>query len=524
MTSWEISASGVSQYKIIMDATVSGTTVTVSAKWRRDSYGYSSFSDSATWRIVIDGTTYSGTWNFQGPAGGSISTKTIATRSKNVGAQSSASVSVTVDFDVSPGSGTISKSVTVVIPKPAAPSGLVVARVSDTQQTLNWTRNATYTSVVIQRSTNGGAWQSVGTASGNAYTYTDKTTVGNKKYAYRVAGVAAGGQSSWSGTATIYTSPAAPTGVSAARSGDDIVVSAAGLPPYPTTFDVQDGSTRVGTGVSLPFTHVTPDPAVPHSYTVRGTIGSLTGAWSSASNTVQLIAPPNPPSGLVPNGTVLPSDQDVVFQWVHNPVDSSPQTAFELQWRLDDGSWTTVTGTTAQQSAVTIGVGALEWQVRTKGADPNFSDWSTIATGTVIDRPGVAVVQPADTWDASVLTVVWTWFQAQSRPQSAWQLELIRVSDGVTVESRNGSGDTSSLQLSTRLTEGDWTVRARAATGDVWSLWGTETFTVVFDPPGEPVLTGVWDESQGSVALVVVGEQYGVAVLDGGVWYAEFGD
>ena len=94
----------------------------------------------------------------------------------------------------------------------------------------------------------------------------------------------------------------------------------------------------------------------------------------------------------------------------------------------------------------------------------------------------------------------------------------------VVVESRNGSGGTTALQLNTRLTEGEWTVRVQAATGEVWSEWATETFTVVFDPPAEPVLSGVWDEGQGGVQIAVTGEEFGAAVLDGGVWYAEVGD
>ena len=414
------------------------------------------------------------------------------------------------------------RSITVMNNPASTPTGLTVTRVSDAQQTLGWTRTSTYTSVVIQRRTDGGAWQQVGVASGNADTFTDKTTAGNRKYEYRVAGVSSGGQSGWSSIVTVFTSPAAPTGITAARSGADIRVSAAAVPPYASTFNVRDGSTVIGSGVSLPWTHVAPDPGVPHTYTVQGVIGSVVGAWSSPSNTVQLIAPPNAPTSLAPNGAVRASDEDVVFSWRHNPVDSSDQSTFELQWRVDGGAFTTVTGTTVQQVAVTVPVGSVEWQVRTKGADPSFSPWSAVAVFTVIDRPGVAVTQPDVDWDASVLVVSWSWFQAQSRPQSAWQVQLLDDLNHV-VEFRTGSGATYALQLNTRLSEGAWTVQARGATGDVWSPWGVQPFTVTFDPPGEPLLTGLWDESQGGVGLSVAGEEFGVVVLDGGAWYAEVG-
>lgn len=406
---------------------------------------------------------------------------------------------------------------------PNAPSSLSVSRVSDSQHTLNWTRNSTYTSVVVQRNTGSGSswsgWQQIGIASGNAFTFTDRTTVGNKTYVYRVAGRASTGQSAWSGTTAIFTTPAAPTGASAVRSGSNIVVSVSTVPPYATSFDVEDAGVVVASSVSLPFTHVAPNPADPHVYRVRGKVGTLVGAWSAASNTVQLVAAPNPPTGLAPNGAVRASDADVLFSWVHNPVDSSPQSAYELRHREPAGVWTTLTGTTAVSRTVALPVGDFEWEVRTKGEHPDWSGWSSTAVFTVIDRPGVAVVQPDAVWSASTLQVGWSWLQAQGRPQSAWQVEL--VSAGLVVESRSGSGSASSVLLSHRLTAGEWTVRVRAATGDVWSVWASETFTVVFDPPAEPIISGVWDEVQGGVNLQVTGVVPGGAVLVGGVWYAE---
>lgn len=408
---------------------------------------------------------------------------------------------------------------------PAAPSGLAVSRVSDSQQVLNWTRNATYSSVVIQRTTGTGSswsgWQQVGVASGNAFTFTDTTTIANRYYVYRVAGRAASGQSAWSGETGVYTSPAAPSGVSATRSGDDIVVSASSVPSYVTSVDVEDGGVVVASSVSLPFTHVDPNPAVPHSYRVRGKIGSLTGAWSAVSNVVQLIAPPNAPSGLSPNGAVRASDDDVTFQWVHNPVDSSSQSAYELRHREPAGVWTTLSGTAAQFRDVSLPVGDVEWQVRTKGVHPDWSQWSSTAVFSVIDRPGVAVTQPETEWDSSILDVVWSWFQPQSRPQSAWQAELLR--EGAVVEARSGSGATGSLTFTTRLSEGDWSVRVRGATGDVWSVWAVQAFTVAFDPPAPPVVEGFWDDIQGGVVLSVAVGVPGVAVQgEDGAWYADF--
>ena len=59
------------------------------------------------------------------------------------------------------------------------------------------------------------------------------------------------------------------------------------------------------------------------------------------------------------------------------------------------------------------------------------------------------------------------------------------------------------MTFRTRLTVGPWSVRVKAATGDVWSEWSTEMFTVIFDPPAPPAITGLWDESQGGVQITV---------------------
>ncbi|HWU30189.1 MAG TPA: hypothetical protein VN041_13990 [Microbacterium sp.] len=440
------------------------------------------------------------------------------TASHNADGTRSVTVRMTLDY------GTINESHTAVLVLPTipkTPTGLTVTRVSDTQQTLNWASASVNTSAVVQRSTDGGAWQQVGAPSGNAKTFTDTTTTGNHRYEYRGAVVAGAGQSSWSSTATIYTTPSVPAAPSAARDGMDIVISGS-FSAIATGVDVQDGATVVASNVTLPWRDVAPDPGTPHTYKVRAVRGSLASPWSPASNTVQLIAPPNPPVSLAPNGGVVASDVPVVLSWTHNPVDSSTQSAFELQWRPSGGAWTTVSGTTASDTSVTLPTGGFEWQVRTKGTDPSFSDWSAVATVTVIDRPGVAVTQPADVWPASTLEVEWSWFQAQGRPQSAWRVELLDAT-GQVVESRDGSGPTSSYVLAKRLTEGQWTVRVMGATGGVWSIFGTETFMVAFVPPEPPELSGVWDDMQGGVALTLAGDESAVAVLDGDAWYVEAG-
>jgi hypothetical protein len=401
--------------------------------------------------------------------------------------------------------GAVGHAITLTVPArfAVAPSGLTATRVSDTQQNLSWTRNSTYTSVVVQRSTDNATWVEVGRPTGNAASFSDTTTVANERYYYRVAGIGGSGQSLFSNTfGPLYTAPNPPTSVTATKSGVNIIVDATGLPPYATSYDVRDGATVVGTSVALPFTHSSPNPAVVHSYTVRGKVGSVEGAYSTVSNTVQLLTAPNAPTGLSPNGGVLPSGAAVRFEWQHNPVDTTAQTVYELRHRPVGGSFTTLSGTTAAFREVTLDVGVREWQVRTKGDSVDWSPWSAIATVDVITRPAVAVSQPS-TWDQTLVTANWTFTQAQSRPQSAFRARL-KNSVGEVIELREGSGAALTQPFTTRLLDGEsYTIEVQAATSGVFSEFGVAGFTVAFVEPSAPTVSAVWNEASGSVELTV---------------------
>lgn len=420
--------------------------------------------------------------------------------------------------------GTTASTLYVTYPARYAvtPSSLTATRVSDAQIDLAWTRNSTYTSVVVQRRTDDGVWQEIARPTGNPASFSDTTTVAGHKYEYRVAGIGGSGQSAFTSAVTAYTSPGAPTGVSAVRSGSDIVVSASTVPPYATAFDVWDDATSavVGSDVNLPWTHVAPSASVAHAYKVRGVIGSLDGAYSVLSNTVQLIAPPNAPVSLSPNGGVAASDVDVRFSWTHNPVDSSPQSAYSLQYRLvGAGAWTTVTGTTDEYRDVSLTAGDYEWQVKTKGAHASYSPLSALATVEVITRPGVAVTQPDADWELTVLTVKWSWTQAQSKPQSAWRTTL--YDDAMAqIEQLSGSGAAGEAVFAHRIVDAEsYTVQVEAATGEVWSAVASQAFVGDFQPPAAPVISASWDEDTGSVTVHVdegagTGSEPATTVLD----------
>ncbi|QTV79491.1 hypothetical protein [Microbacterium sp. NIBRBAC000506063] len=394
---------------------------------------------------------------------------------------------------------------------PRTPTNVAVERLSDTSMRVTWDHVSPSTRGRIQRRINGGAWQTIYTMNTTSGTFTNSSGLGaNLRVDYRVAGVTDAGVSAYSSPVTVYTTPGTPLAPAVSRVAEGIrVASASTLNTHATHFDIQDDGVLVASAQpvsNLPWVHEDPNPAIAHRYRIRGRrasggIGSSTliGSYSPYSATVELLAPPNPPTGLTPNGGVAADDMDVRLQWVHNPVDASDQSDYELRYREPDDAWTTLAGDDETFRDVPLTAGDWEWQVRTKGEHPDWSNWSSTATVEVISRPGVAITQPEDEWDAAILPVTWTWFQEQDRPQTQWQVQLLQ--DSEVIEYRAGVGAATSFTLPRHLTEGEWTVRVRGRTGDVWSDWDETTFQVVFDPPAAPALAGEWDEAQGGVSL-----------------------
>ena len=118
------------------------------------------------------------------------------------------------------GTLTVSKSVTFparAIDPPAAPTGLS-ATVNATTNTasISWTNNATtsapYTSLKLERSSNGGVtWVDI-PLSGTPTSFSDTGLVENSRYRYRISAVNSSGSSAYATMTTdVYTTPSAPS-------------------------------------------------------------------------------------------------------------------------------------------------------------------------------------------------------------------------------------------------------------------------------------------------------------------------
>lgn len=406
----------------------------------------------------------------------------------------------------------------VVPPAPPGVPVLTVTRDSDTQHSLSWTRpGTTATHVVVQRRENGGSWTQIAWLSGDASSFIDRSTKANSVYEYRAYRANTGGSSSWSATVTVYTTPAAPSGLSATRTTGGIRVDAATRPPYATSYDVMDGSTVIASSVALPWVHENPNATLPHTYKLRGKRGTLVGDWSDPSPTVQLTAPPKAPAGLAPNGAVVAATAPGRLEWRHTPADASEQTRAQIQMRRPGGAWSSVEVVGGEQAKTWAsmqamltalgmgggGLGSVEWQVRTRGTHPDWGAWSATATLDVAALPVVTVTAPPSPLDSAYCVVSWLYHQPEGRPQSAWEVVLLDT-DGVELERASGDGATSTVTLKIRLQDQhDYTAVVRSAAGQIWSEPTVHDFAVAFVPPAAPRVLAEWREELGCVQLAV---------------------
>ena len=391
----------------------------------------------------------------------------------------------------------------ITIYAPNAPSGLTNTRESDTKNTLNWTAptvDATHpvTAILIERSVDGGEWSQIASVSATATSYADTTTSADHYYRYRIRSQNGAGTSSYATSGYTYNTPAAPAKVTASRLAETTVkLAVENAARTATALDVQrstDGTTwqDVSSPQGSPVTELTDSPGGgTFYYRARNTRGDLVSDWSPTSNAVVTITPPNAPTLKAPaSGIVVNKAQDVItFEWLHEPIDGSAQTAAELRYSLDEGaSWEVIevsgNGASYGLSNAFAVNSTVTWGVRTKGAHEDFGPWSGNRTFKVYQEPTVAFAQPTDGFVVENTPIA---IQLQYEdPSGDLVSAALAISDGSKVVwSRTVTS------LSYEITSDEWVPdneSAYYATIDVRSsssltASASRTFTTAFVPP-----------------------------------------
>jgi hypothetical protein len=400
----------------------------------------------------------------------------------------------------------------------------------------------------------GGAWNTVATSSGTARAYQDTSTSANHAYEYRVIayyGTTAGGSYKESVASAAsnktYNTPAAPgtpTATRTTQSNVSLTWSNPGLTE--TAVRVQqstDGSTWADT-VTISGEDITNASVSPgggrYYFRVRNERGSLVSAWSSASNAVDTIVAPAAPTLTTPtSGTPLvASASTVVFAWVHNSLDSSAQTAYQMQISTDNGStWTAYDSGTVTTSSQTVshtmqGIlgltgGGLNhtylWRIRTKGAAADWSPWASAYNFAVYQVPAITITSPAtDGWvlDSAPLTVQWSY----SDPSGTQAYVRLSLDDGTGekyVKVITGTGTSYTIAADEYLLTNDttYTIKAIAVSTTALQAEALRNIVVDYEEPALPFADVVLDDALGKATLTLnAGDENAQIRFDGSNW------
>lgn len=420
---------------------------------------------------------------------------------------------------------------------PAAPTNMAAQYVSDTQIKLTWTQpssgsNGGVVNHVIQRRKNqpAGVGTEVGWDSGTIIAPTTTATVNvdpNEKWEFRVYARNSVGQRVSGISAPVYTTPAAPTGVAAAKlPNQDIQVTFTENVDYTeyehevwhgavaggvTTWDGAALAT-LGTGV-VSYTHVAPNPSQVHVYRVRAKAGARLSTYAE-SNSVQLLVAPNKPTV-----AALPAFADKAlafsFPWTHNSADTTPQSAYEFAYSTNGGvNWTSSgkVASTAQLRTLAASTfaanAAVQMRVRTWGqATTGGSDgtgaspWSDVKTVTFKTRPTTTITAPANgaTLNDSTVRVNLTFAQTEGATFVKAELRLSQTTGGTVVLEDLETTQLNGTVLSTPVQNATaYTLRARVLDSNgIWSNYVTNSFSVTYLPPVLPVVTLDYLEANG---------------------------
>jgi hypothetical protein len=411
---------------------------------------------------------------------------------------------------------------------PVAPTIGTLTRVSDTQHSIAWANNPAtgqpYESLSVQRYDNvSAAWATiVNGLAGTTTSYTDTTTVANRRYKYRVIAVNGSGTGTSAASNELDTTPAAPSNLVATKDVSDIDLAWTDNATNEVGTEIwesQDGGAyallHTAAAGATSWTHVAPSGSVTHAYKVRAkatTGNTLYSDYSAASATIQLLAAPPAPSALsLP--AVFDGAEAQTLTWQHNPVDGTAQVAYQLRYRAIGDAWTELSAVTSgdaehEFAAVAFANGGdFEVQVKTKGQHADYGPYSDSFTFATSARPTATISSPADaaTLTAPSVLVEWAYYDAESTTQSARKV-TVYAADGTTVLWTVTVAD-AAVQATPAYVLADGAtyvigVQVRDSDG-LWSAEDTITVDVDYAEPMTPTLVVTYAVATGAATVAI---------------------
>ncbi|MBS6247884.1 MAG: fibronectin type III domain-containing protein [Eggerthella sp.] len=304
-----------------------------------------------------------------------------------------------------------------------APTSVTAVRNSDNKITVSWSVSGDITHPVdnirIERKRNDEPWVLLQTLSSSSTALSNTTVSYNGSYRYRVCATNSAGLGAYKESNTVYNTPATPVITRCARVSDTEIAVALQNQAY--------SATKLDVEVLLAEAHG--DMVAGQWYpllTLQGKVeqftvglwaglfqfrarnilvadgGTLASGWSTPSAWVSPAHAPDVPILLEPaSSAVVDIDAPILFKWRHNPIDGSPQTTAELRYSDDGETWTTVTVGAAESYTLEDNEfdlnSTVQWQMRTKGAYKDYSEWSGIGSFVVRSKPVVVITEPNGT-------------------------------------------------------------------------------------------------------------------------------
>lgn len=232
---------------------------------------------------------------------------------------------------------------------------------------------------------------------------------------------------------------------------------------------------------------------------------------------------PNAPTlaGPASNATV---DRTVTqrFSWTFSDPDAGDsQSAYDVQYRVGTGAWTTVSGSTPNQyrdfASGTFASGSTyEWQVRCYDSQGVVGPWSASSFFTAATPPATPSITAPTSGGTVSSTAAVTW----SAP-SQTDYQVRRVADNAgTADTGTVYYDTGdvvdaasrALTLSFPVNNRWEHVQVRVKSGGLWSAWADVRVLVSFTPPATPTLSVTADNATASILVQVTNPAPGAGV------------
>ncbi len=322
---------------------------------------------------------------------------------------------------------------------PSAPSTLTVSVYSSSRLDLHWKDNSSIeTGFKVERSTSSGSgFAQIGTTAANDVTYSATSLASGTKYYFRVRAYNSSGNSGYSGVASGTTKdviPAAPTGLTATASNDDVINLA-----WACSAPNEDGFRIYRSTDGTNYTQIATKGINSTSYSNTGLTGNRkywykvysynTAGNSAASNVASDTTAPQAPSALTATaGTGACCWNTINLAWTDN---ANAEVGFKIERATaSNGTFTQIATNAASDTTYSntgLSANVTYWyRVRTYNANGN-SLYSNLASSPVGNAPpvltaignktvasGTALTFTATASDPNATTTTTTWQTFQS--------------------------------------------------------------------------------------------------------------